>query len=121
MSPPFSRLSVPLLRWTLGLAVTMESWQFATSASTANFFARARLPLWLRLGLGRAEIIATILFLISVAARAGGYSLRLIFGVAALIHRARGQFAVKGLVVYGAAVLVCMANQARETVEPREG
>jgi uncharacterized membrane protein YphA (DoxX/SURF4 family) len=114
-----TRHSIPLLRWTLGLAVILESWQFAFSSSAAHFFAKTGLPLWLRPALGGMEIIAAVLFLIPPTARGGAYSLLLIFAFAALIHLLHGQFGVEALVVYAAAVFVCVADGAEKAVEVR--
>lgn len=55
MKPFPTTYSVPLLRWTLGLAVILESGQFAFSSSGAHFFAKTGLPLWLRPTLGGVE------------------------------------------------------------------
>ncbi len=99
MNASLAKFSVPLLRWTLGLAVIVESCRFVFSPSAAHFFAKTGLPHWLRPALGGAELIAAVLFLIPFAARLGGYLLLVIFGVAALVHLLHGQFGVEGLVV----------------------
>lgn len=115
MKPFLPTYSVPLLRWTLGLAVILESWQFAFSGSAAHFFAKTGLPLWLRPALGGIELVAAVLFLIPFSRRAGGYSLLLVFGLAALIHVLHGQSGVEGLFVYAAAILVCVSGEVNST------
>lgn len=35
-----ARISVPLLRWTLGLAVIIKSYEFIVSSSAVHFFAK---------------------------------------------------------------------------------
>ncbi len=80
MNARLANLSIPLLRWTLGLVVIIESSQFAFSASAAHFFAKAGLPSWLRPALGGSEILAAILFLVPFTALLGGYLLLVIFG-----------------------------------------
>ena len=111
MSPQLARVSLPLLRWTLGLAVILESMHFVSSDSAAHFLAKAGLPSWLQPGLGGAEVVAAVLFLVPFTKKIGGYALVAIFAVAALIHLLHGQFGVEGLVVYAAAVLVCLAHR----------
>jgi hypothetical protein len=110
-------LSVPLLRWTLGLAVMLESARFAFSPSAAHFLAQTGLPAWIRPALGIGEILAAILFLSPFARIAGGYLLLAIFALAAVIHVLHGQFDVSGLLVYTVAVLVCMAYRRTTTTE----
>lgn len=119
MNARLANFSIPLLRWTLGLVVIIESSQFAFSASAAHFFAKTGLPSWLRPALGGSEILAAILFLVPFTALLGGYLLLVIFGVAALIHLLHGQFGVEGLLVYAVAALVCMAHRHNSPSEAR--
>jgi hypothetical protein len=109
--------SIPLLRWTLGLVVLLESCQFIFSNSAAHFLAKTGLPSWLRPVLGGAESIAAVLFLLPWTALLGSYLLLVIFALAALVHILHGQFDVGGLVVYAAAVFVCMAHSENRTAE----
>lgn len=104
--------AVPLLRWILALVVIEQSCLFAFSPSVAVFFARTGLPLWVRPALGISEAVAALLFLLPVTAVGGGYLLLFIFAVAAVLHILHGQFDVGGLLVYAAAVLVCMTKQS---------
>ena len=117
MNTRLKNFSIPLLRWTLGLVVLLESCQFAFSNSAAHFLAKAGLPSWFRPVLGGAEIIAAVLFLLPWTALLGSYILLVIFALAALVHVLHGQFDVGGLVVYATAVLVCMAHSENRTAE----
>ena len=117
MSTRLARFSIPLLPWTLGLVVTLESCQFIFSTSAAHFLAKAGLPAWIRPVLGGAEIIAAILFLVPLTAVIGGYLLFIIYGLAALVHVLHGQYGVEGLILYAVAVLACMAHTQNRTVE----
>jgi hypothetical protein len=113
MSPAFTKFSISLLRWTLGLVVLLESCRFVFSGSVAHFLAEAGLPSSIRVVLGGAEIIAAVLFLVPFATLVGSYLLLAVFGLAALVHVLHGQYDVGGLVVYAVAVLVCMTHAER--------
>jgi hypothetical protein len=119
MNAKLTRVSIPLLRWTLGLAVMLESFAFVFSTSAAHFLAKTGWPAWLRPVLGGSEIIAAVLFLVASTATIGGYLLLVIFGVAALLHILHGQYGVEGLLVYSAAVLVSMAHTENRTARDR--
>ena len=107
MNANLTRASIPLLRWTLGLVVTLQSFEFVFSTSAAHFLAKAGLPTWIRPVLGGAEIIAAVLFLVPFTTVIGSYLLFVIFGLATLVHMLHGQYGVEGLLVYAVAVLVC--------------
>lgn len=117
MNARLTKFSIPVLRWTLGLVVLLESCQFIFSTSAAHFLAKAGWPLWIRPVLGGAEIIAAVLFLVPVTTVIGSYLLLVIFGLAALVHILHGQYEVGGLVVYAAAVLVWVAHATHGTSE----
>src|SRR5579863_10045424 len=117
MNARLASSSIPLLRWTLGLAVILESIEFVFSTSVAHFLAKAGLPIWIRPVLGSAEIIAAVLFLLPITTMLGGYLLLVIFALAVLLHILHGQFGVEGLIVYAVAVFVCMAYNDRKTAE----
>jgi hypothetical protein len=121
MNARLTDLSIPLLRWTLGLVVILESFEFIFSSSVAHFLAKTGLPSWIRPILGGAEIIAAVLFLLPITTLLGGYLLLVIFTMAVLLHVLHGQFAVEGLIVYAVAVLVCMAYKGRTTAEVLHG
>jgi hypothetical protein len=110
MNQNLRRASIPLLRWTLGLVVVLQSFEFVFSSSAAHFLAQAGLPAWTRPALGGSETIAAVLFLVPFTATIGGYLLLVIFGLAALLHILHGQYGVEGLLVYAVAVLVSMAH-----------
>jgi DoxX-like family len=65
------------------------------------------LPQWVSPTIGGAEIVAAVLFLLPKVDRIGGYSLLVIFAVAATLHVLHGQFEIGPLFVYGAAVFMC--------------
>jgi hypothetical protein len=117
MNTRLKNFSIPVLRWTLGLVVLLESCQFVFSNSAAHFLAKTGLPSWLRPAFGGAESIAAVLFLLPWTALLGSYLLLVIFALAALVHILHGQFDVGGLVVYAAAVFVCMAHSENRTAE----
>ncbi len=117
MNEQLARLSIPLLRWTLGLIVILESARFIISTSAAHFLANAGLPDWIRPVLGGAEIIAAVLFLVPITTVFGSYLLLVIFGIAAVIHILHGQYGIEVLVLYAVAVLVCMAYTQNRTAE----
>jgi hypothetical protein len=117
MNIKLANASIHWLRWTLGLVVVLESAEFILSNSAAHFLAKAGLPSWIQPVLGGSEIIAAILFLLPFTSKIGSYLLLIIFALAALLHILHGQFNVGGLVVYAAAVLVCMAGTRNSTQE----
>jgi uncharacterized membrane protein YphA (DoxX/SURF4 family) len=117
MNTRLKHFSIPLLRWTLGLVVLLESFQFVFSNSAAHFLAKAGLPPWIQPVLGGAEIIAAVLFLVPFTALVGSYLLLVIFALAALVHILHGQYEVGGLLVYAVAVLVCIAHSTNRTAE----
>jgi hypothetical protein len=110
MNTRLANFSIPLLRWTLGLVVILESYLFVFSASAAHFLAKAGLPSLIQPVLGGAEILAAVLFLVPLTIAIGGYLLLIIFAFAILLHTLHGQYQVGELFVYAAAVTVCMAH-----------
>jgi hypothetical protein len=117
MSPAFTRLAIPLLRWTLSLVVILESVQFVLSAPAAHLFAKMGLPAWVRPALGISEVLAAVLFLVPSTTMLGGYLLLVVFGLAAMVHVLHGQFGIGGLVVYAIATLVCMSYRQNKLTE----
>ena len=110
MNIKLANASIPLLRWTLSLVVVLESAEFIFSNSAAHFLAKAGLPSWIQPVLGGSEILAAVLFLVPFTAKIGSYLLLIIFALAILLHILHGQYNVGGLVVYAAAILVCLAH-----------
>jgi DoxX-like family len=102
--------ALPGLRWAVGLVVVWESCAFVCG-SAARAFAHTGLPHWMRPALGSAEALAAVLFLVPGTTLAGGYALLGIFVLAAAIHVLHGWYDVGGLVVYFAAVLVCVVER----------
>ena len=98
------------LRWAVGLVVLVEALHFALSPAMAAHFARTGLPLWIRPALGWLEAVAAILVLIPATGRAGGYGLLLTLAAAVALHIHLGDYGVGALIVYAAAVIVCMAD-----------
>ena len=110
MHERLTKIAFPGLRWSLGLVVLWESWEFAFGQSVLRTFAKTGLPLWIRPLLGGTEILAAVLFLVPAASLVGGYALLIVFFLAAVIHILHGWYDVGALVVYAMAVLVCMAH-----------
>jgi uncharacterized membrane protein YphA (DoxX/SURF4 family) len=82
MNTRLAHFSIPLLRWTLGLVVILESFLFVFSASAAHFLAKVGLPSWIQPVLGGAEILAAVLFLVPLTFAIGGFLLLVIFAFA---------------------------------------
>ena len=101
--------SLILLRWTVGLVVLWQSWQFAVSKGAVHQLGRMGLPRWTAPVLGGVEIFAAVLFLIPKLGRAGGYLLLAVFVLAAVIHVLHGQYEIGWLLVYSAAVFACVS------------
>jgi len=117
MNRQLKKLSVPGLRYILGVVVLLESVRFALSGSTVHELARIGLPQWIAPALGGSEAVAALLFLLPATSLVGGYALLFIFAVAIAIHMLHGQFDVGGLVVYGMAVIVCINHSDTESAE----
>ena len=111
MSDP-RKFALIALRWSVGVVVLWESCRFLVSATAAHCLQRMGLPHWIRPALGISEIGAAVLFLIPKWNRLGGYALLLLFAIAAVVHVLHGQFEIGTLLVYAAAVLVCVWTQS---------
>jgi hypothetical protein len=118
MNQQLRKFSIPLLRWSVGLVVLLESVRFAVSSSAAHFLARAGLPAWVQPALGGAEMVAAILFLLPYTRALGGYTLLVIFALAVVIHVLHRQFDVAWLIVYAMAVIASMAHGEERNPEP---
>ena len=99
-----------ILRWTLGLVVLWQSYQFGFAPTAKAYLQAMGLPEWVAPVLAGVEIVAAILFLIPKLGRIGGYSLLVVFALAAILHVLHGQFQIGPLFVYGAAVFTCNAG-----------
>lgn len=109
---------VSLLRWSLGLVVLWESYRFAVSTASIHHLQGVGLPRWIAPTLGGIEIAAALIFLVSRLSRFGGYSLLAIFAIAAVLHILHRRFEIGPLVVYSAAVLVCLSPGNRILTRP---
>lgn len=69
------------------------------------------MPRWSGPGLGWTEAAAALLFLLPATTILGGGVLLLTFALAIAVHFQRGEFGVGALVVYGMAVVVCIADR----------
>src|SRR5260370_25525948 len=97
------RLKAGICEW-LGVQLTgpTRPYQFGFGAG-ARHLQRMGLPQWIAPALGGTEIVAAILFLVPKLDRIAGYSLLLIFAVAAAPPNLHGQFEKGAMPVYGAA------------------
>jgi len=111
MNAALKRLSLPLLKWSTGLVVLWQSWlTFHSSVGHLNARGHSSALAHVRLVLSGAEILAAAFFLVPRTTKMGGYALQVIFLLAIVVHTLHGDFGGLGvLVVYGAAVMVCIA------------
>jgi hypothetical protein len=98
------RLSISLLRVVLGVALAF----YGAQLMIHQLHGRMHLPL---LGLGFAELVAAIVFLLPRTSRCGGIALLVVFVCAAAVHILHGEFDVGYLAIYGAAVLAVITNE----------
>lgn len=112
-------LAISILRWTLGLVVLLESAHATLSASLAHHFVKMGIPAWAGNMFGGTEILAALMFLIPATSAIGGYLLLVVFGAAAAIHIAHGEADAGGMLIYGAAVLACIAHSNSASSEAR--
>lgn len=120
MNSLLKKLAIPTLRWTVGIVVLFESLHFVLSAAAAHHVAKVGLPLWVRPVLGGSEIVAALFFLIPYSTRLGGWLLIAIFGVAIALHLHHLEFdSAAVLLIYGIAVLVCIADSTNKLLEAR--
>ena len=111
MNAALKRISLPLLKWSTGVVVLWQSWlTFHSSLTHLEAPGHSSALSHVRLVLSGAEIVAAVLFLVPRTTKTGGYGLLVIFLLAIVIHTLHGDFGGLGvLVLYGAAVLVCVA------------
>jgi uncharacterized membrane protein YphA (DoxX/SURF4 family) len=112
MKPRLKKLAIPLLRWTLGLIVLIESIRELFAPAEIQHFASTGLPQWVRLALASGEIVAAILFIAPFTITIGGCALIVIFVLAVALHLLHGQYDVGALLVYVMAVWVSMAYRS---------
>ena len=99
------------LRWAVGVVVLIEALHFALSPAAAAHFGRTGLAPWIRPALGWVEAAAALLFLAPAAARVGGCGLLLTFAAAVAVHVHLGDYGIGALIVYTAAVVVCITDR----------
>ena len=117
MNQPLKRPAMAFLRWSVGLVVLWQSYQtFHMAYTKGHAPGHAGALTGVRLVLSGSEIVAAILFLAPSSTALGGYLLLLIFGLALALHTLHGDIAgLAVLIVYGAAVLVTLADRADPT------
>ena len=111
MNANLKRLSLPCLRWSVGLVVLWQSWlTFHGTLGKLHAPGHPTALAHVRLVLSGTEMAAATLFLLPVSAAIGGYGLLVIFALAIAIHTLHGDASgLETLVVYGAAVLASLA------------
>jgi hypothetical protein len=117
MSINRQRAAFTALRWTVGLVVLWQSYQFIVSTAAARAPQHMGLPQWFAPLLGGVEIVAAALFLLPKLDRIGGYSLLVVFALACAIHGLHGELQT-GLLVYAAAVVACLATGSEVARNP---
>jgi hypothetical protein len=115
MNTTLKRLSLPFLRWSVGLVVLWQSWlTFHGTLGKLHAPGHPSALAHVRLVLSGAEMAAAVLFLLPVTAAIGGYGLLAIFVLAIATHALHGDVSgLETLVVYGAAVLATLAYRDR--------
>src|SRR5262245_40845716 len=121
MNPTLRWLAIPLLHWSVGLVALWQSYRtFHSAYSNLGSALDGAAFNRIRLGLSGSEIVAAILFLMPPTTMMGGYWLLIIFVLAILIHTLHGDFSgMEGLFIYGAAVLVSMAERRASSLVAR--
>ena len=117
MTAPRTATALRILRWTVGLVILLESYRTLRGAlSHLHTAGRGGPLLWARLVLSSLEIVGALLFLVPRTLIAGAYMLLAIIALAICIHGLHGEFSgLEILVLYTAAVYVCLAHQAEAT------
>ncbi len=115
--------AIRVLHWTEGLVVLLESYRaFHGALAKLHDAAHPGALTGIRLVLSGSEILAALLFLVPVTARAGGYALLVIFALAIAIHSLHGDFVgLEILLLYGAAVYVSLADGGDRGLPPSAG
>ena len=113
MNANLKNFAPPLLRWSVGLVVLWQSWlTFHGTLEKLHAPGHPAALAHVRLALSGAEMVAAVLFLLPVTVAVGGYGLLAIFALAIAIHALHGDVSgLETLVVYGAAVLVTLADR----------
>ena len=110
MSSGTTKMALTILKWTLGVVVLIEAVVFVLP-SAAHEFSRTHMPGFVRLLLGWAEIIGSILLLIPRTAIRGAWLLVAVFIMAILIHLLHGAYNVGNLAIYTAAAFAVASRE----------
>lgn len=104
--------SITILAWVTGLVVLFESYRTLRWALRDLHGAAAQgIHPAIRLGLAAPELVAAILFLVPGTRKLGGYALLVLFGLAISVHLLHGEWNFEVLLVYTAAVWVCITRK----------
>ena len=104
-------IAIPVLRWTVGLVVFLESYRtFRRGISGLHLAHSGGIHPVILLVLAGPEMVAAILFLCPRTVIIGSYALLTIFALAVLVHLLHGQWNFEVLLVYAAAVMVVMTH-----------
>jgi len=109
-------IAIPVLRWTVGLVVFLESYRTFRWGILGLHQAHSQgIHPVILLALAGPEMVAAILFLCPRTVIIGSYALLTIFALAVLVHLLHGQWNFEILLVYAAAVLVVMTHSPRRS------
>src|SRR5690349_17120606 len=113
MISPRTTSPLRLLHWTVGLVILLEAYRtFHGSLVRLHDAGHTGTLAWVRLGLSAPEMLAALLFLVSVTMLIGGYALLVIIALAIAIHALHGDFGgLEILVLYAVAVYVSLASR----------
>jgi hypothetical protein len=98
-------LAIPLtvLRWSLGIVISIEAVLFLFSPTARHELARAHMPDAVRLFLGIGEVAGAILLILPRTVAVGAWLLMFSFFAAIVIHLLHGMPNIGSLVIYSAA------------------
>ena len=102
MSGQRAKIGLSGLRWTLGVVILIEAILFLLP-NAAHVFHSTHMPNFIRLLLGRGEILRSALMLIPRTSVRGAWVLVATFGLAIVIHLLHGMNEVGNLAIYTAA------------------
>lgn len=97
-----TKLGLTVLQWALGIVILIEAVMFVMP-SAAHDFARTHMPGMVRMILGFAEILGSVLLLIPQTVSRGAWLLVAVFILAILLHLLHGMYGIGNLVIYAAA------------------
>lgn len=97
-----AKCGLTVLRFALGIVILTEAILFVLPGA-AHSFSRTHMPAMVRMLLGCAEILGSVLLLIPKTARRGAWFLFAVFVFAILLHLLHGMYDVANVVVDAAA------------------